>query len=70
MGKGTKFVKITYENKDYYYTLSDTVEFKSGRSYHFQLKLSIKNSNGIGFVFEDGEMTEGDTYYFIFEWAD
>lgn len=70
MGKGTKFVKITYENKDYYYTLSDAVEFKSGRSYHFQLKLSIKNSNGIGFVFEDGEMTEGDTYDFTYEWTD
>jgi hypothetical protein len=70
IGKGTKFVKITYDNKDYYHTLSDAVEFKSGYSYHFQLKLSIKNSNGIGFVFEDGEMTEGDTYDFIFEWTD
>lgn len=68
VGKGTKFVKITYENKDYYYTLPDAIEFKSGRSYHFQLKLSVKNSNGIGFVYEDEEMTEGESYDFTFEW--
>lgn len=68
VGRGTKFVKITYENKDYYYTLPDAIEFKSGRSYHFQLKLSVKNSNGIGFVYEDEEMTEGESYDFTFEW--
>jgi hypothetical protein len=68
IGKGTKFVKITYKNNHYYYTLPDAIEFKSGRSYHFQLKLSVKNSNGIGFVYEDGEMTEGESYDFTFEW--
>jgi len=70
VAKGTKFVKITYDGSDYYYTLSDAVEFKSGVSYHFQLKLSVKNGNGIGFVFDDGEMTDGETYDFTFEWAD
>lgn len=70
VAKGTKFVKITYEGEDYYYTLPDAIEFKSGASYHFQLKLSLKNSNGIGFMFDDGEMTEGESYDFTFEWAD
>ena len=69
VGQGTKFVKITYDGRDYFHTMPDTVEFKSGRSYHFQLKLSVKNNNGIGFVYEDAEMTEGDTYDFTFEWS-
>lgn len=70
VAKGTKFVKITYEDRNYYYTLSDDVDFKSGKSYLFQLKLSVKNSYGIGFVFDDGEMAEGESYDFTFEWTD
>ena len=69
---GTKLVQITYHGSNYYYALPKDIEFKSGTSYHFMLKVNVKNNDslGIGVVFEDAEMTEGDSYEFSYEWAD
>lgn len=41
--RGTKFIKITRGSKDFYYTLPKDMEFESGYSYHFKLK--VDNSN-------------------------
>lgn len=41
--KGTKFIKLTHGNKNYYYTLPQKMEYQSGHSYNYTLK--IDNSN-------------------------
>ena len=39
---GTKFIKVTHNNKNFYYTLSADKEFKSGYSYSYTLKVKEK----------------------------
>lgn len=39
MAIGERLVKIAYAGKDYHYVISKSMEFKSGYSYHYTLKL-------------------------------
>mgnify|MGYP003299183438 CR=1 FL=1 len=41
--KGTKFIKLTNGNKDYYYTLAERKEYQSGHSYNYTLKIDDSN---------------------------
>lgn len=41
--KGTKFIKLTNGNKDYYYTLPERKEYQSGHSYNYTLKIDDSN---------------------------
>lgn len=62
LANGTQFVKVTYKDYDYEYLLSADMDFKPGRSYTFSLKMKKANDGGpsIGFIFEEGDMTEND----------
>lgn len=64
---GTRLVKVTYKDEDYYYQLSADMEFKSGYSYQYSLKMKKADGGGpsIGIVFEEGEMN-GSDYEFGF----
>ena len=41
--KGTPFIKIKINNKDFHYTLPEDMEYKSGHSYNYSLQ--VKDSN-------------------------
>ena len=41
--KGTKFIKLTNGNKDYYYTLPEKKEYQSGHSYNYSLRIDDSN---------------------------
>ena len=46
MKSGSRFIKITFEDKDYHYTLPEEQVFESGQVYHFTIELNISdNSN-------------------------
>ena len=40
VAKDTKFIKVTRDNKDFYYTLLKNKNYRSGYSYHYSLKLN------------------------------
>ena len=46
LAQGTKFIKITFEDKDYHYTLPEDQVFESGQAYQFTIEVNISdNSN-------------------------
>ena len=46
LAQGTKFIKITFEDKDYHYTLPEDQVFESGQAYQFTIEINISdNSN-------------------------
>ena len=46
LAQGTKFIKITFEDKDYHYTLPEDLVFESGQAYQFTIEVNISdNSN-------------------------
>jgi len=46
LAQGTNFIKITFEDKDYHYTLPEDLVFESGQAYQFTIEVNISdNSN-------------------------
>lgn len=46
LAQGTNFIKITFEDKDYHYTLPEDQVFESGQAYQFTIEVNISdNSN-------------------------
>lgn len=62
IGKGTQFIKINLNNKEYHYTLSNDCEFKSGHSYNCSLNIKESTGNGLAITMEDEEITDGNQY--------